>query len=135
MLKRSRLYKVLKTSTIMQYDKYNRATKIRVRGSQSSYVVIIRRARGTVSVECRQDIGALGYKSCQAAAHGNMCYHARHALLVAADAAELQLAFFKQRPGIKYIGNAMLPVTLFKQALVQEYIQVRKPHKGKEHDE
>ena len=53
MLKRSRLYKVLATSTIMQHDKYDRVTKVRVRGSQSSYIVIIRRACGTVSVECR----------------------------------------------------------------------------------
>ncbi len=129
MLKRSRLYKVLATSSIMQYDKQNRVTKVRVRGSQGSYVVIIRRARGTVFVECRQDIGELGYKSCQAALHGNICYHARHALLVAANAVGLQLAFFRQRPNIKGVGKAMLPVVLFRQTLVQEYVQVRHPVK------
>jgi len=129
MLKRNRLYKVLKTSTILQRDSKQRVTKVRVRGSQDWYVVIIRRAHGTVFVECLHDIGALGYKPCDAALHGQMCYHARHALLVAANAVGLQLAFFKQRPSIRGVGKAMLPVVLFKQALVQEYIQVRKPVK------
>ena len=129
MLKRSRLHKVLATSTILQRDKRQRVIKVRVRGSQDWYAVIIRRAHGTVSVECSHDIGIAGYMPCQAAAHGQMCYHARHALLVAAQAAGLQLAFFKQRSGIKSISKAMLPVMLFKSTVIQEYIQVRKPVK------
>lgn len=124
---------ILDICTVVERDKEGRVNKVNVPGHEGRrYQVIIRRESGTLSVECRQDIDKLGYKPCQAAAHGNMCYHVRHALLVAANAAGLQLAFFKQRPSIKGIGSGMLPVTLFKQALVQEYIQVRKPVK-KEH--
>ena len=134
-MKRMRLNKVLRDCTVLQRDKQNRVTKVRVLGSTSWYQVIIRRDGRMLLVECRQDLGEFGYRPCPASENWHMCYHARHALMVAANAAGKQLAFFRVLPhtdGLTSIGKAMFPVVLWGDSdkKVREWVQVRVSTKG-----
>ena len=126
--------KIIQSCKVVGRDAQGRVNKVNVPGHDNRwYQVIIRRAPAGYSVECRQDVGKLGFLPCEAFQNWKVCYHARCALVVAAmhppeGTVAHHLGFYKIRPHhgrVANIGKGMIVVRLFRDNKPREFIQVR----------
>jgi len=129
---RPRTAKILVTCKVLKRDQEGRVVKVQVSGHGGRvYHVIVRRTNG-LSVECLQQT-PLGDIPCQAAENWKLCYHARQALVVAAQKTPegivpAFLRFHRVRPTKSRLANiaqSWKPVRLFRDDKPREFVEVR----------